>query len=451
VFWHPRRDTLAVAAEDYKVHMLDVPARREVMTLEGFRNGGIFAGFNHAGDIMVTIEWYWTARFWDLRTGRELLQAPESYGLTFSEDDRTLAYYASDVRGASIRHTSEIADRRALRVLSRDPSHGPGIFKDCAFSPHLPVLAAAMNDGFGLWELRTGEPLAVRDWAKGANGVQFEESGALLVHGLQGVTRWPVREDPASPGVWRFGPPQALVPAMSREPWKFSASRDGSVVARSENPAATVWHRDRPGEPIRLVPHRDARYVEVSPDGQWVATNGHGDSKVKLWSSDSGRLVKDFPGDPSSFRFSPDGRLAATGGDRLRLWEVGTWEQKPTPGPGGDEFNVVAFSPDGRLIVNGAGCRVSLVEAATGREVARLEGPSGECLGSVVFSPDGTLLAGVADFRSIHLWDLRAVRRELAAIGLDWDLPPYLPAPETAAGPIKIEFDPGPTGTAGGR
>ena len=92
LIWHPRKDTLAVAAEDYKVHLFDVPARREVMTLEGFRNGGIFAGFNHTGDILVTIEWYWTSRFWDLRTGRELLQAPESYGLNFSEDDRTLAH-----------------------------------------------------------------------------------------------------------------------------------------------------------------------------------------------------------------------------------------------------------------------------------------------------------------------------------------------------------------------
>ena len=81
---------------------------------------------------------------------------------------------------------------------------------------------------------------------------------------------------------------------------------------------------------------------------------------------------------------------------------------------------------------------------------ARIEGPSDK-LRSITFSPDGTLLAGVADFRSIHVWDLRPSAGNLSAIGLDWDLPPYPTAPETAAEPFKIEIDPGPTGTWSGR
>ena len=452
VIWHPRRDTLAVAAEDYKVHLWDVPARREVMTLEGFRNGGIFAGFNHAGDLLVTMEWFWTTRFWDLRTGQELLQAPEGYGLTFSEDDRTLAMYAKDVTGANSHHAIEIANRRSLRVLARAPSQGPGIFKDCAFNPRIPVLAAAMNDGFGLWDLRTGDPLTVQAWPRGVNGVRFEESGALLVHGPKGITRWPAREEPASPVVWRYGPPKVLAPPLIGEAYSFAASRDGAVVARGESPAATVWHRDRPGDPIQLVPHNDVRYVEVSPDGRWVITKGHSSQLMKLWRSDTGRLEKEFPPGVSSAQFSPDGRRFATAGDRLRFWEVGSREEKTLPGSGGRvAAGAVAFSTDGKLISLEPGGHVVLVDAATGRDLARIQGPSRENLRSTTFSPDGTLFAGVADFRSIHVWDLRAVRRELAAIGLDWDLPPYPPAPETAAAPIKIEIDPGPTVTAGGR
>ena len=447
VTWHPRRDTLAVAAEDYKVHLLDVPARREVMTLEGFRNGGIFAGFNHTGDLLVTIEWYWTSRFWDLRTGRELLQAPEGYGLNFSEDDRTLGLYAKDVGGANTLHMIEIADRRSLRVLTRDLSHGPGIFKDLAFSPRLPVLAAGMNDGFGFWDLRTGVALAAQAWPKGVYGVRFEESGALLVFGPQGVTRWPAREEPASPGVWRFGPPTVLAPPMSAEAQHFSASRDGSIVARAESPAATVWRRDRPGEPIRLTPHNDVRYVDVSPDGKWVTTKGHTSQLMKLWRSDTGRLEKEFPPGASSIRFSPDGRRCATAGDRLRFWEVGSWEEK-TPHVSGGRVPAgsVSFSADGKLIALEPGGHVGLVDAATGRDLARIEGPSRDNLRSITFSPDGTLLAGAADFRSIHVWDLRAVRRELAAIGLDWDLPSYPPVREPDPGPLSIEIDPGTQG-----
>ena len=76
------------------------------------------------------------------------------------------------------------------------------------FSPRLPVLAAAMNDGFGFWDLRTGDPLAVQAWPGGVNMVRFEESGELLVHGPRAIAGRP--REPASPGVWRYGPPEAI-------------------------------------------------------------------------------------------------------------------------------------------------------------------------------------------------------------------------------------------------
>src|SRR5262249_13997918 len=42
------------------------------------------------------------------------------------------------------------------------------------------------------------------------------------------------------------------------------------------------------------------------------------------------------------------------------------------------------------------------------------------------FSPDGSrLVVTTNDGPAVHVWDLRAIRRRLAPMGLDWDAPPY--------------------------
>jgi hypothetical protein len=47
------------------------------------------------------------------------------------------------------------------------------------------------------------------------------------------------------------------------------------------------------------------------------------------------------------------------------------------------------------------------------------------------FSADGTKLAVYsAEAKVLMIWDLRQVRRQLAAIGLDWDAPPLPPRKE---------------------
>ena len=42
------------------------------------------------------------------------------------------------------------------------------------------------------------------------------------------------------------------------------------------------------------------------------------------------------------------------------------------------------------------------------------------------FSPDGSrLVVTTNDGPAVHVWDLRAIRKHLAGMGLDWDAPPY--------------------------
>ena len=58
------------------------------------------------------------------------------------------------------------------------------------------------------------------------------------------------------------------------------------------------------------------------------------------------------------------------------------------------------------------------------------------------FSPDGSLLASRGANNTIDVWDLRRIREQLAAMHLDWDLPPY-PAAGEAVGiePLHAEVE----------
>jgi WD40 repeat protein len=187
------------------------------------------------------------------------------------------------------------------------------------------------------------------------------------------------------------------------------------------------------------------RYVAVSPDGRLVATGSHNGTKVKIWDTSDGSLVKELPVEYASFvRFSPDGKWLATSGGGCRLWVVGSWQEGPRIGGGN-----FAFSLDTKLLAVDAGDgAVRLIDPNTGREYARLEDPNQDRAHWLGFSPDGTQLVTTNDdSQSVHVWDLRAIRRQLAEIGLDWNLP-ALPPPSQATDsePLKVTVDFGELG-----
>ena len=128
---------------------------------------------------------------------------------------------------------------------------------------------------------------------------------------------------------------------------------------------------------------------------------------------------------------------------------MGGWEEGP-PLHGDDLNPFGAFSPDGHVLALGdAPGVVRLVDPETGTEWARLTAPEDGRLAPVGFTADGARLIVLSDAGGLFLFDLRAIRAELAELGLDWDAPPYPPDAAAKPSPLPVDFD--TTGLASGK
>jgi WD40 repeat protein len=75
---------------------------------------------------------------------------------------------------------------------------------------------------------------------------------------------------------------------------------------------------------------------------------------------------------------------------------------------------------------------VLLTDPATGEELITLRHPDPGLIVQLCFSPNGDRLAAATLSQVVHLWDLKAIREQLAAMGLDWTPEPS-PAPASCA------------------
>ena len=166
-------------------------------------------------------------------------------------------------------------------------------------------------------------------------------------------------------------------------------------------------------------------YMAFSPDERWVAGTSHGGVEVMDLNAPAGtkprRLVEN---ESAGLAVSPDAQTLATAtAGELVLWNTATWEPRrriSTGLPAGVPVPV-AFSPDGALLAVAATRReIALLDARTGEPLATLTPPLPLNLVTMRFSADGRHLAAQTLGPVIQVWDLRALRAELRALGLDW-------------------------------
>jgi signal transduction histidine kinase len=165
--------------------------------------------------------------------------------------------------------------------------------------------------------------------------------------------------------------------------------------------------------------------LALSRDGRWAACGFVYPNGTKVWDAQSGEQVATLSTDNAVVEFSPDDRWLAVG-DRshYQLFRAGDWRERwrvpregalLTAGP-------CAFSPDGRqLAVAKSPQMAAILDAATGRELAELVAPRPATIQVIRWSPDGRRLVLGTGENLVQVWEVDALRSELASLGLNWD------------------------------
>jgi serine/threonine protein kinase/WD40 repeat protein len=176
-----------------------------------------------------------------------------------------------------------------------------------------------------------------------------------------------------------------------------------------------------PGRAVQIafLPN-DARLLTVSERRSRSASERASDDLrciVSAWDVSSAKLLwqrpigsPDFDGDVGhTFAVSPDGMAAAAAipGGRFEVLDTESGSEqfsvKATP----ERVTALAFSPDGKAVLSGAGFTDSVIQiwdAANGTPLGSLEGHR-SWVGDLVFAPDGSCLVSASGDQIIRVWD----------------------------------------------
>ncbi|MGW0443795.1 nSTAND1 domain-containing NTPase [Streptosporangium sandarakinum] len=483
----PDRGMLAVADQEGMVEVWDVAARRRLgdrFVVAGLGEGGLGAmAFSPDGKTLA-VTGDGGVHLWSLQSRTPTTRLPGDIGegngrdvraLAFSPDSGTLAV-AGGVDGRGRTQLWDLTTRRPLGEAIEDEA---GLVFKVSFSPDGKTLATGGRDGH-LWDLRTRLPLG--DPLKGHSGdvtaLTFSPDGrTLTTAGTDGVVRaWhvparrpaseqpfgdadiqvmalspdgktvaTVTEDDNGVQLWDLStrrPVSDRIEVSDREVFDVAFSPDGARLAiGTDGNDAWLWDiatRTAAGPfstGSTIGPNRgNTDSVTFGSDGKILATAG--DYPV-FWDVASRRRVAEAVSEHSGagrVAFSPDGRYAATGGNReVQLWEVASWERAaPRRLATGFTVRDLAFSPDSRLLaVAGDNGGLVFIDTTMHSQVGEEVSAEAEGLTGVAFSPDGKMLAAGLGNGTIQLWDVDTRRpiagpftAKLETDAQDWALRP---------------------------
>jgi WD40 repeat protein len=242
--------------------------------------------------------------------------------------------------------------------------------KRFAFSADGKTLAAVCDDRkLRFIEVSTGKELGKMDWkSPRTHGLAFSPDGKTL----------------ASSEVVQEGQRWFEVVSIRKVP-------SGDLVAQS--PFCQAWA------------------LAFAPDGKTLATSTGGGT-IQFWDSATGKEVRPNHGHTGlvvGLVFAPDGKTLLSQGDdaTIRWWDLKTGKQQRQIEAQPESLaGCMVFSPDGKTLaaISAHPWHVGLYDAATGKNLRRLEGHKGPSY-TLAFTPDGKELASAERDGPTLVWD----------------------------------------------
>ncbi len=309
-------------------------------------------------------------------------------------------------------NTLAVAESLSGDFLQELQAHEGSSPLEVAESPDGSKIASCGTTRWILWDAATGERL-VDTPTDNINSISFDPDGqSVLTSGSDGLVRWPISGD-------AVGEPSVLIEGPCN---RSAISPTGHLIAVVRSRRALLLGAD--GELRELGYHPGLDRVAFSPDGSLTAIGSWSGTGVRVWATDSGKLVAHLhPEARSSMAtFSPDGhQLVIADSDVIEVYRTDTWTSEHVIAREGPRHPSLppAFTPNGAMIAIGISRdRIRLLATDDWRTLADLRPARRHNLFHMRFIAGNNRLAVATPDHRVLIWELTKIWAELGQRGL---------------------------------
>jgi WD40 repeat protein len=402
--WHPGGRWLGVPDHSGAVQLMDAQTG-EMRTLGRHKANAVLAEFSPDGTYLFSGGWDRELICWNVREMRLAFTIPlDSYDLQFRLDGRQCVVVRRQPEARVQLHTFE----RPLPLQFAEDLGGPRGF--VTFSANGRWLAASGDERWAVWDLYGDGPgTATKGYPE--TRLSFAANGELFVNPRSYGSRWRV-----TPGTNATAPPQIEQLDLPRPTGLFSLClvSNGVVFTAAAGSRLAAYDQLAPDDTHWSPTIRGLN--GTSPDEQWLAMFRPFRPELHVYHLANFSPVTVLTNTEliRQFEFSPLGdEVAVACRKGVEFWSAATWQRTRHL----TNFNGILYSPDAQTLwLSTDYSSAGLYNARTVESLLPLP-PNTRPL---ALSPDCRYLATSVNSRRIELWDLGEARKQLRAIGLDW-------------------------------